>query len=264
MGFAAPINPLNGPFFAFDDANPPIAVAGHGPVSCSPDETADDQVVRCLRFSFGLSNTGPGDFDIRDAGPADADGNVPLIQCVEQPVGTPISRPSGTSAFHPTHLHNHFNDLIMVELHRVTDPQAGTMVLAGDGRKLGYSPADQSIADWFAFNQNPPNTAGDAGTCREGASTQFALSRGWGDVYRYQRAGNFVDFGTNLDGLYVIRLVIDPLNLVYEADETDNVGYTYVRVTLDSIEVLEHGRGQSPWDPNKQVLQVRRKAGVPW
>ena len=265
LGFAAPINPLNGPFLAPDDANPPVAVGGHGPVSCSPDETLDDQVVRCLRFSFGLANIGPGNFDVRSTGGGGLTGGTsPLIQCVERPAGTPIARPAGTTTFHPTHLHDHYNDLIMVELHRVTDAQAGTMVPAGDGRKLGYSPADQSIADWFAFNQNERGTSGSAGTCQDGAATLFGLSVGWGDVYRYQRAGNFVDFGVNLDGLYVIRLVIDPLDNVLEANETDNVGYTYVRVTLDSIEVLEHGRGLSPWDPNKHVLQLRRKAGVPW
>jgi hypothetical protein len=260
LGFAAPVlAAANGPFIAPDDANPPLGAAGHGAASCTPDETLDDQAIRCLRFSFGLSNIGPGPFTIR--GPGNAATPQPLYQCVQRADGTVFSRPAGMQQFHQEHLHNHYLDLIQVELHRVTDPEAGTMVPAGDGRKLGYSPADQSIADWDAFNQEPGT--GSSLDC-DGGGLRFALSIGWGDVYRYQRLGNFVNFGLNPDGLYVVRLKIDPLNTVLEANENDNTSYTYVRVTLDQIDILEYGRGQSPFDPNKQVLQLRRKAGVPW
>jgi len=249
----------NGPFIAPDDANPPISAAGHGAASCTPDETIDDQAVRCLRFSFGLSNIGPGPFTIR--GPGNSTTPQPLYQCVQRADGSVFSRPAGTQQFHQEHLHNHYQDLILVDLLKVTDPQTGTLQPSGAGRKLGYNPADQSIADWEAFNQEPGT--GNSLNC-DGGGVRFSLSIGWGDVYRYQRLGNFVNFGANTDGLYVVRLKIDPTNHVLEADETDNVGYTYIRVTLDQVEVLEYGRGQSPWDPNKEVLKLRRKAGVPW
>lgn len=262
LNFHAPINPLNGGFPP-DDINPPASAAGVSPVSCAADETADDQVVRCLRFSFGLANAGQGNFDVRWSGGGFAGGEAPMFQCVERDGQGPLGRTAGFSEFHTTHGHTHYKDLIQADLFRVTDPGAGTMEPAGDGKKLGYSPADQGFARWFSFDQAKSGTSGNAGNC-VGAGSRLGMSPGWGDVYRYQRPGNFVDFGTNLDGLYVIRLTIDPLDNVLEADETNNVAYTYVRVTLDEVEVLEHGRGASPFDPSKEVLTPRYRGGVPW
>ncbi|HVM10843.1 MAG TPA: plastocyanin/azurin family copper-binding protein [Actinomycetota bacterium] len=260
LGFEGPaLFPANGPFIAPDDANPPAGVAGHGAYSCTPDETLDGEAIRCLRFSFGLSNVGPGPFVIRGDGGNSTDVR-PLFQCVERADGSALSRPAGSQQFHPQHLHNHYLDLIELDLQRA-DPQAGTMTPVGDGRKLGYSPIEQAIGDWYAFDQIP----GTNNLACAGGDRRFALSIGWGDGYRYQRIGNFVDFGTNLDGHYVVRLKIDPLNHVLESDERDNIAYTYIRVSqLDRIEILEYGRGEGPFDPNKQVLQLRRKGGVPW
>ncbi|HVL32788.1 MAG TPA: hypothetical protein VM600_04320, partial [Actinomycetota bacterium] len=62
--FAAPVNPANG-VFPPDDQNPPADVNGVHPVSCAADEVAEGGAKRCLRYSFGLANTGPGNFDIR-------------------------------------------------------------------------------------------------------------------------------------------------------------------------------------------------------
>jgi hypothetical protein len=39
-----------------------------------------------------------------------------------------------------------------------------------------------------------------------------------------------------------------------ETNYADDVGYTLIRVTGDKVETLERGRGESPFDPNKQVL----------
>jgi len=262
LNFHAPINPLNG-LFPPDDTNPPASAAGVSPVSCAADETADDQVVRCLRFSFGLANAGQGNFDVRWNGGGFAGGEAPMFQCVERDGQEPLARPAGFSEFHTTHGHTHYKDLIQADLFRVTDPEAGTMEPVGDGKKLGYSPADQGFARWFSFEQAEHRTSGNAGNCA-GTSERLGMSPGWGDVYRYQRPGNFVDFGISPDGLYVIRLAIDPLNNVLESDETNNVSYTYVRVSLQDVEVLEHGRGASPWDPSKEILVPRYRGGVPW
>jgi hypothetical protein len=127
------------------------------------------------------------------------------------------------------------------------------MVLAGKGEKTGYHPADQAFADWDQFVQAKQGTYGDDGNCYPGSNQEIGLSRGWGDAYRWQRPGNFVEFGNNPDGWYVVRTVADPLNHVMETDETDNIGYAYLRIVGDSVRLIEEGRGLSPWDPNKVV-----------
>jgi hypothetical protein len=261
FGFIAPANPLNG-LFPPDDINPPLDVAGVHPLSCAADEMAEMGANRCLRFSFGLVNVGTGNFDMRWAGGSQTEG--PMFQCQQRADGPPVSRPAGSFEFHRTHFHTHVKDIFYNELYTVADPATGRMFAAGSGQKLGYSPADQAIADWDKFVAASPGTSGSAGNCVEGAGSRLGMSVGWGDVYRWQRPGNFVEFGTNQDGLYVVRLTADPMNNILESNENNNTGYSYIRVTGDRIEVLEYGRGLSPWDPNKQVLIPRIQNGPPW
>lgn len=265
FGFIAPANPLNG-LFPPDDINPPLDVAGQHPVSCAADETVDDGSTKCLRFSFGLTNMGAGNFDIRWS-TANNELSGPMYQCVQRADGPPESRHAGFFQFHTTHFHTHYQDLIKLRLYKVVDANTGEIVPAGSGKKLGYSPADQALADWFRFDQAARGSSGSAGNCIEAIdpdANRLGMSVGWGDVYRYQRPGNYVNFGMNTDGLYVVRLDIDPDDWVLEADDTNNESYAYIRVTGDQVEPLEWGRGSDPWDPNKHVLHPRFTGGVPW
>lgn len=249
FGFAAPANPGNG-LFPPDDVNPPLDVAGQRPLSCGVDETLDYDTRRCLRFSFGLANVGDGVFDVRFNG--DRSGaEFAMTQCVQQSDGTVVGRPAGTGVFHTTHGHFHYHDIILHRLMKVTDRLVGTMVQVGEGQKLGYSPADQGIAEWNRFVQAPSGSSGAFGSCAAGTSNRLGMSRGWGDAYRYQRPGNFVDFTSGGDGYYVVQTVADPQNVVLESNEVDNTSYAYLRISGEEIDVLESGIGTGPWDPNK-------------
>lgn len=251
FGFVMPANPGNG-VFPPDDMNPPLDVAGNHPLSCSIDEQAQDGVNRCLRFSFGLANVGEGNFDIRFS--SDRSGATSKnVQCVQRGDGSkPLARDAGFSYFHTTHGHYHYKDVIAHRLYKVTDRTAGTMVLAGKGEKLGYSPADQSFPEWERFVQSPSGSSGAAGNCAgTGFDSRLGLSRGWGDAYRYQRPGNYVDFNANGDGYYVMATTADPQNTVLESDDSNNTSYAYLRIEGDHIDVIESGVGSSPWDPNK-------------
>jgi hypothetical protein len=252
FGFVAPANPLNG-LFPPDDSNPPLDVAGYHPLSCGVDEQINDEVSRCLRFSFGLANIGAGNFDVRFS--SDRTGaQTKNYQCVQHADGTVTARAAGTSYFHQTHGHYHFNDIITHALYKVSNRSTGAMTLAGRGQKLGYSPADQSIPRWTVFDQAKSGTGGSAGNCKTDIDNRLGLSRGWGDAYRYQRPGNFVDFNTNGDGYYVVRTTADPVNVVQESNNANNSSYAYIRVEGDHVDVIETGHGLSPWDVNKEVL----------
>lgn len=251
FGFVAPANPGNG-LFPPDDANPPLEVAGQRPVSCSLDESLDDGVSRCLRFSFGLANVGDGTFDVRFNG--DRSGTpFNMTQCVQQGDGSVMSRPAGSGVFHTTHGHFHYHDIIEHGLFRVTDRTSGAMVAIGDGKKLGYSPADQAIAEWNRFVQAPAGSSGGFGNCAPGTNSRLGMSRGWGDAYRYQRPGNFVDFGQAGDGYFIVQTTADPNNVVLESSESDNTSYAYIRIVGEEVDVIESGVGTGPWDPNKIV-----------
>ena len=101
--------------------------------------------------------------------------------------------------------------------------------------------------------QSPSGTSGDAGNCYAASNQRLGLSRGWGDAYRWQRPGNYVEFGNNPDGWYVVRTTADPASHLLESNEKDNNGYAYVRVVGDDVNLIETGRGASPWDPHKVV-----------
>ncbi len=82
----------------------------------------------------------------------------------------------------------------------------------------------------------------------------MAMSTGWGDIYRWYRPGNYVEFTGLEDGDYVLQEFLDIHGWVLETSERDNVGYAYIRVEGDEIKLLERGYGRHPWDASKVVL----------
>lgn len=242
FGFVAPANPFNGAYPP-DDVNPGLEAAGVAPVSCAADETAEDGAVRCLRFSSGPANVGPGPFHLL------LEGGGQVAQRVYRSDGSYFERPAGEHEFHRTHLHTHYKEVLTYRLFKVTDRKRGKLEERGQGVKSGFCPADQLLGRWRRFDQAAAYST--LGNC----STSMGLSTGWGDIYRWQRPGQYVEFFGNEDGLYVLRATADVNEWVLETNERDNDGYALIRVTGDETEVLERGTGRHPWDPRKTVIE---------
>jgi hypothetical protein len=257
FGFVAPANPLNG-LYPPDTVNPPLDVLGVHPASCAVDESVESGAQRCLRLTTGPRNAGVGPMDLGYV-PAEHELGLlaegPVTQYLHWSDGSVTSRPAGTFLFHKTHAHYHFQDILDYSIHRVVRP--GVLVPAGHGTKAGFSPADQLFADWTQFAQEEGQFVEGASTARSVGASTFGLSVGWGDVYRWQRPGQYVEFVGNGDGFYVVRTVVDIKNHVLETDETDNAAYAYVQITGESVRIIERGQGTSPWDPRKKVFADR-------
>lgn len=273
--FTAPANPANGAYPP-DTVNPPLDVFGYHPVSCTADEAAPPEAggagaIKCLRFTSGPMNLGPGIYDMRFAmiddtasgkaqpNPSEALSRVvvgPMEQVVYYSDGTTEHVKSGTYSFHPVHAHFHDDYVLGFELFRVTDDKLGAMDKVGTGTKSGFCPADQLFAEWWKFYQGGGQPGGDtiAGNCFNPKDGVIGLSLGWGDVYRWQRPGMYVEFDGQPNGRYVIHSNVDPANHVLETDDTDNTSYAYVQIDGDEIQLLERGWGVSPWDPKKTVF----------
>lgn len=244
--------PLSGGRFVYVGANTPA-------VSCSADDAAEEQGVRCLRFSVGPANVGKGPLQLVFPGNQGLVTPGLATQLVSWSDGRTTTRPAGEFSYHKTHAHYHHSGFGKLELLKVEDPVRGTMTPAGDGPKQGFCTGDVKIAEWTVFggDQNSADS-----TCMESAGlvydptagTKMGLSPGWTDLYSWEQDGNYVDFGVNSDGRYVVRSTADALNHVLETDETDNTSYAYIEVTLLTVKVLERGRGQSPWDRRKVVV----------
>jgi hypothetical protein len=238
---------------------------------CTPDDIAEFRPVRCLRFSVGPANLGPGPFEmVFEQGqgivvPGQARQRVHLAD------GTVTERVAGQFEYHKTHAHYHHTGFGTLELMKVTDARRGKLVKAGEGPKQGFCTADIMLADWWSFanadqNATPSQCLAEGGGTGHNnpTGTAMAISAGWADLYSWEQDGNYVDFGTNTDGRYVVRSTTDAAGHVLEANERDNSSYAYIEVRGTTIRVLERGVGTSPWDPRKQVARdgLNPTAGV--
>ncbi|MGH2694233.1 MAG: hypothetical protein ACRDJJ_05385 [Actinomycetota bacterium] len=210
-----------------------------GAESCHPEEHAEDRALRCLRFSFGIRNTGLGPMQLYYEG--DPPQDQTMYQRVRRADGSHFDREAGVARWYKTHLHFHHHDAVALRLFGVTDPNKGKLVPAGDKRRKGFAHRDELLREWRHFYP----TLGLVG---------FGLSAGWSDIYEWDRPGNYIDFGLNGDGRYLIRMWADPVGGILESNEEDNIGYTYFRVSGAELELIEAGRGRDPWDRCKIVV----------
>ena len=210
-----------------------------GRASCHPEEHVEEQALRCLRFGFGVRNTGRGPMNLFAVGAQFQDRD--LIQRIELAEGGFIERDAGMARFHKSHGHYHHHDAVALQLFKVTDPKRGRLEPAGDKHFKGFAHRDELLRDWHAFYPT-------------WSKTGFGLLAGWADIYEWDRPGNYIDFGLNPDGRYVVRMWADPVEGVLEANERDNVGYTYLEVAGNDVTLLESGRGSDPWDPCKILV----------
>ena len=270
LGFVAPANPLNAAYPP-DTVNPPLSAGGAEPLSCTADEMAPVELGGggahdCLRLTTGPINVGEGPFMktftfASDAAGGRLDGDGPYIrgdarQVMVNSDGSTDSRPSGKYSFHTTHAHFHDEGILTYELFRVVGEG---LVEAGKGTKSGFCPADQLMGEWRLFRQDPSGFFGEGdtptGSCYGAADDGLvALTRGWGDVYRWQRPGQYMEFSGNGDGYYIARATVDKGDTTLETDETDNSSYALIRISGRRIELIERGQGTSHLDPRKVVF----------
>lgn len=220
--------------------------------SCYEEEVVEDSARRCLRFTVGPENAGAGPLELKFDRLEGTDAS--MRQRVYYSDGTSEMRDAGKSEFHKTHQHFHLNGFARFGLYRVTDREHGSMRTAGGGNKAGFCLVDYKIARWRHFNQERAYSA--RSNCMPvGGEAELGLSAGWTDIYGYDLPGNYVEFGDNGDGYYVLGVTVDSLGYILETNERDNRGYTYFQIKDGMATVLERGRGKSPWDPKKVVLK---------
>lgn len=271
FGFAAPINPLNSVFLAGDDQNPPLTVGGQAVNSCAVDEVQEASdptrgtpklLTRCLRLTTGPHNVGEGHFDLRfpvvDRALAVSDRLMEMTQLVHHADGSVTEHAAGSYEFHVTHGHYHYLDILTYEAFAV---QGDELVPVGEGRKSGFCPADQGYGEWTTWEQDERGALGQLqgdncfATSGNGA---MGLTAGWGDFYRWQRSGQYIDFSGVGDGTYVVRATVDILDNVLETDDTDNASYALIEVVGDDVTILERGYGSSHLDPAKVLATDHR------
>ncbi len=214
-----------------------------GKPSCHPEEIQQDDTIRCLRMSYGVGNVGLGPLELV-VGPGGQFEDHPLTQRVRYADGGVTSRSAGNAYYHHTHAHYHHDRAIGLQLLRVVNFNTGLMQPAADPHLKGFAHRDELLRGWTDF---APIWS------KQG---NLGLLPGWGDYYEWDRPGNYIDFGDNKDGLYVIRIIADPEGFILEADLTDNIAYSLIRVTGVEVQHLQSGLGTDPWDRCRTPLPL--------
>jgi hypothetical protein len=237
--------------------NPTMQVAGQPIYDCLPEETIEQHAHRCLRFTSGFASLGPGPFEVYGSspGPVALNGG-PLYQVIYRSNGTTYSRPAGTFVFHHIHLHYHVVGIAQFTFFHVGPNH--TLTPAGKVLKEGFCLGNIKIFDWRSFGQaeiDPNSRDSCAPKPQADGSWRFyeGMANGWEDAYKWQTSGQFVDFGNDPNGYYVLRMTVNPDGHLLESDYTDNVAYAYVQVTGNDVRMIERGHGTDPWDPHKIV-----------
>jgi hypothetical protein len=237
--------------------NPTMQVAGQPVYGCLAEETAEQGAHRCLRFTSGFASLGPGPFQVfgSSATAASPQGG-PLYQNVYRTDGSHFSRAAGRFVFHQIHAHYHVLGIAEFRFYRVASDH--TLTEASKVLKEGFCLGNIKMYAWHSFSQaeiDPKSVDNCEPAVQPDGSWRFyeGIANGWEDSYKWQTSGQFVDFGTNSDGLYLLRVVANPRHTLLETTYEDNTAYAYLQVSGNDVHVIERGHGLSPWDPDKTV-----------
>ncbi|HYX44892.1 MAG TPA: lysyl oxidase family protein [Acidimicrobiales bacterium] len=194
--------------------------------------------ARLLRFTTEIVNVGTGRFALSGRRSSTSFGMMSVRQLLsydDGSVGTfrtqAVMEYSGDG-----HDHWHVRDLERYTLQRV-----GSSREVGRGAKAG-----------FCFFESDPYRLSLPGApaspvylgCGSQASTtvEVGLSVGWGDVYPWHMAFQWIDLTGLPSGDYIVRAQADPHAYFTEATTANNATWTRIRVSAtDQVTVLEQG-----------------------
>jgi hypothetical protein len=184
-----------------------------------------------LRFSTTSWNNGAGPLQL-EAGPVDTgSGKQQVNQRIFSSDGSSAAYFAGWVEWHAAHNHFHFNDYALYTLQPVNAP--------GGSERTG-SKTTFCVMDTTKINTGLPGAPGSAVYSTCGNQIQ-GMSVGWGDTYGYNLAGQELDFTNNADGVYRLKIEIDPKTLIRESNDNDNVSCVLLNIIKpSSVTVLDN------------------------
>jgi hypothetical protein len=182
-----------------------------------------------LRFSTTSWNSGSGPLEVVAGEVETGSGKQKVFQRVYLSDGTSFLKQAGSFTYHPTHNHIHFDNYAWYTLQPVNAP--------GGSLRIG------SKTTFCIMDTTPINTALPGAPTRAFYSTcgnQIqGMSVGWGDTYGSHLAGQEIDFTDNPDGIYQLKIEVDPQTLLLESNKNDNVSCALLSVQGGTVSVLD-------------------------
>jgi hypothetical protein len=206
------------------------------------ETTKDDR--RLLRFSTVSVNVGPGRFRIYGTdtvdGVADHGDILSVVQMIKHEDGTSSSRDTTARMSWSGDGHDHWHVLDFQKFKLVgLDSTA-----FGNVAKTGFC----SFDSYPYLSPRPAFFTSDRDICQTNGTGKVLMgtSRGWGDIYRWSIAFQWIDITDLPNGRYKVRVVVDPPfttgGAFRESDDSNNRSWTKIRIGASGVTVLDHSR----------------------
>ncbi len=215
---------------------PRLPDLGMAPLQDFRIETPPGQ--RLLRFTAVVVNVGSGPFDLRGRRPKPTSPEMRVKQRLFNDDGTKTTLSTAASMFYAGDGHDHWH---VRDLQRYTIQSINSETDLGAGAKTGFC-----FFDGVPFRTSLPRApkAPRYSSCGSQASTtvSMGLSVGWGDIYQWNLAYQWIDISALPAGDYRVRAQADPKGLFTESNVNNNGTWTKIRISpANQVTVLEQG-----------------------
>lgn len=229
------------------EAEPVLSQAAPG---CGPDELAEDQDRRCLRFAGILGNDGDGPIELvlaQDEALLSPALGADWRQRIHHEDGEVEETVVGSAAYHPVHGHYHILDFVETKLYHFDEEHGARGDETRYGRKTGFCIIDGGLIDQRDPGAVLPRYFGGGccymfGFCQldmtRGEEFIMGVSAGWYDIYPWYRADQYVEITGLPDGTYELVSRINPVQNLVETDVHNNEASTVFRLSGDEVETL--------------------------
>ncbi|HEX5502751.1 MAG TPA: lysyl oxidase family protein [Thermomicrobiales bacterium] len=144
-----------------------------------------------------------------------------------------VDYPAGQFVYHPEHNHFHFEQYAYYELQLDSAPGSSLRT----GSKTTFCILDSMRIDTRLAGAPKKAVYTTCGNQIQG------MSVGWGDEYVWSLPGQSLDITGLADGIYDLRVTVDPVNRLVETDDTDNVSQVRLQLSGGTVTVLDGRKG---------------------
>jgi hypothetical protein len=187
-----------------------------------------------LRFSNTIWNSGPGDLEMR-ASLIQPLGQVTVYQVIDGLSGEASFERAGQFQFHPAHDHWHWDGFSVYEIWSIDEAGNPLSRMLTSG-KIGYCLIDdEPYAGPIELKNGPVSEFRQFGGCNW---ARQGLSSGWTDTYESHLADQHIDVSDLPAGIYVLRSIVDPEEIIREISDLNNEARLYFRLRGTHLEVF--------------------------
>ena len=227
-----------------------------------------------LRFSAMIANVGDGPLEVRSTRRCTDCPHMRVSQAILQSDGSFKVRATRTKQRYDNsdgHHHWHVMGMERYELFPLDAPFASGPLT---GHKRGFCFFDGYVRDPSLpnFQPSPQYSYFGCGT-PSSQSLLVGLSVGWGDLYPYDFAGQYVDLAGVVPGDYLVCLTADPSNWFRETHDGNNASWAKIHIPaatdlpdnqqtpISAIAQSQHScKSQLPYTPRPSHAATRPAA----